>query len=109
MAKWVDIGSESDFPEGDKQCIDAQGIPAVICNVKGQLLATINVCPHAGLPLGEGDLAGKVLTCPFHGYTYNIETGMNIDMPDDLPLTRFATRITDGRVEVQVPIKEESE
>lgn len=108
MAKWVDIGSESNYPAGDKQCLDVQGIPVVMCNVKGKLLATINICPHAGLPLGEGDLAGKVLTCPFHGYTYNVETGVNIDMPDDLPLTTFETRVVDGRVEVQVPIKEAS-
>jgi len=108
MAKWIEIGSVADYPPGSKQCLDTEGIPVVVCNVDGDLFATVNICPHAGLPLGEGDLAGKILTCPFHGYTYNVETGKNVDMPDDLPLSTFAIRVLEGRIEVEVPIKEET-
>jgi nitrite reductase (NADH) small subunit/3-phenylpropionate/trans-cinnamate dioxygenase ferredoxin subunit len=34
-----------------------------------------NTCPHRGGPLGEGDLDGTVVTCPWHGWTFDVATG----------------------------------
>ncbi|MGH9448614.1 MAG: Rieske (2Fe-2S) protein, partial [Terriglobia bacterium] len=34
-----------------------------------------NTCLHQGGPLGEGDLSGKVVTCPWHGWEYDVSTG----------------------------------
>ena len=102
MATWTPIGDEGDFPSDTKTCIDGETAKLVVCNVGGQFFATSNVCPHAGLPLGEGELRGKILTCPFHGYTYNIENGGNIDMPDDMALPTFPIRVENGRVEVEL-------
>ena len=103
MATWTRIGDEGDFPSGTKSCIDGENRKLVVCNVDGQLFAASNTCPHAGLPLGEGELRGKILTCPFHGFTYNIENGVNIDMPDDEPLPTILIRVEAGRVEVKLP------
>ena len=51
------------------------------------------------MPLGEGDLTGKVLTCPFHGYAYNIETGKNVDFPDtEQPVHTIPIRVTEAGV-----------
>lgn len=107
MGKWVDAGAAADFAEGGKQCLELEGVPTVVCRINGDFYATVNICPHAGLPLGEGDLAGKSLTCPFHGYTYNVDSGQNIDMPDDMPLTTFPVKIEGDRVMVEVPVAEE--
>jgi len=43
--------------------------------VDGELFATDNVCPHAGGQLGEGDLEGHTVTCPFHAFKYDVRTG----------------------------------
>ena len=32
-------------------------------------------CPHAGASLGEGALAGTVVTCPLHGFLVDVTTG----------------------------------
>ncbi len=32
-------------------------------------------CTHAGAPLEEGELENGILTCPWHGSRFNIETG----------------------------------
>lgn len=107
MSKWVDIGPASNFEQGVKQCITVEDHALVVMKVEGAFYTIANVCPHAGMPLGDGDLAGKVITCPYHGYTYNVATGQNIDFPDtDPPVQTFATRITDdGRVEVDLDIE----
>ncbi len=105
MAKWVDIGASQQFKPGSKQCVPVNGCELVVCNLDGQLAAIENVCPHAGLPMHEGELRGRVLVCPHHGYAYNVVTGSNADYPlEELPAKTFPIRATnDGRVEVEIP------
>lgn len=104
MPNWIPIGPVADFPPNSQQAVRAQNVPLVIFNIEGLYLAIADVCPHAGLPLSNGELCGKVITCPFHGYTYNVETGKNIDFPDNEPPVRtFPVRANDsGHLEVDV-------
>lgn len=116
MAKWIDVGAAGGFPPGTKQCVQAGDRSVVVCHLQGPvkagermleagqtlLTAVDNVCPHAGLPLGDGELAGTVLTCPYHGYAFDVASGRNIDYPDDAPVRRLAVRVREGRVEVDV-------
>lgn len=104
MAKWTNIGSVDDFPPGCQVCLEPGTQPLMVFNIDGKLIAAANTCPHAGLPVGEGELVGVVLTCPFHGYAFNLETGANVDAPDtETPLTMFPIRQTaDGRVTVDL-------
>ena len=104
MAKWIDIGPATDYPPNSPRPAQAENVPLVVFNIEGLLLAIANVCPHAGLPLDQGCLQGKSLTCPFHGYTYNVETGRNVDFPNEEPPVRtFPVRTTEAdRVEVDI-------
>lgn len=102
MAKWIDIGPSSQFPPG-KTCVKQQGADLVVCNLGDKLTALVNECPHAGLPLGDGELRGQVLTCPFHGYAFNVCTGVNIDFPkEERPATVLAIKHEGDRVLVNL-------
>ena len=57
------------------------GKAIAVANVDGTFHACTNACPHADGPLGEGELVGKVLTCPYHGWQYDITTGDCITTP----------------------------
>lgn len=97
---WTDLGPASDFPRDSQHCLRAQGVPLVVINVADEFYALKNICPHAGRPLGDGERAGMTLTCPYHGYTYHIKTGKNIDFPEDeAPVRTFPIRVYDGRVQ----------
>ena len=103
MSKWIELGPTTDFPANAATQFKAEGIPLVVFNIEGAYMAIANVCPHAGLPLAEGELCGKVLTCPFHGYTYNVETGKNVDFPSDEPVRTFPVRISvEGKLEIDL-------
>lgn len=103
MPKWVEIGEAEGIASDGKACLTAEEVPVVVCRVDGKLSAFRNMCPHAGLPLGEGNLQGRVLTCPFHGYAYDVETGKNVDFEGDTPLSACPLRVTaDGQVEIDV-------
>lgn len=95
MATWTHIGSRDQFPTGSVTPVSVNGLPLVICNADGQLAALVNRCPHAGQPLADGELRGRSLTCPYHGYTYDVTTGRNVDFPyEELPAKTYPVRVT---------------
>lgn len=101
MARWIKVGSVGDFPEGKHLCMTADEKPIVVFRIENRFYAIANVCPHAGLPLGQGDRHGFVLTCPFHGYAYDIRNGRNIDWPyDELPVKTYPVRVEGEMVQV---------
>jgi 3-phenylpropionate/trans-cinnamate dioxygenase ferredoxin subunit len=103
MANWIEIGPVSDFSESAKTCVTVADKPLVICHIDDQWFSVLNICPHAGLPLGDGELRGSILTCPFHGYTYNVRTGANIDFPtEEPPVSTFAIKVDSGQVFVDL-------
>jgi nitrite reductase/ring-hydroxylating ferredoxin subunit len=75
MADAVKVATLADVPEGAAKTVDARGTPIALYNVGGTLYATTNTCPHRGGPLGEGDLEETIVTCPWHGFQYDVTTG----------------------------------
>ncbi len=106
MAKWIDVVAEAEVADGNKKCLDILGFPIIIYNIHGRFAATYNLCPHAGLAIGDGDLTGGVITCPYHAYTFDVCTGRNVDDPDAERLMTLKVRCEGGRVEVELPIAE---
>jgi nitrite reductase/ring-hydroxylating ferredoxin subunit len=46
-----------------------------LANVEGKFFAVNNVCLHRGGPLGEGELDRQVVTCPWHGWQFDVTNG----------------------------------
>ncbi len=51
------------------------GKTIALANVDGSFHAINNTCLHRGGPLGQGELEGKVVTCPWHGWQYDVTSG----------------------------------
>ena len=51
------------------------GDAVALANVGGDYFAVSNVCAHAGGPIGDGALDGHTVTCPYHGWSYDVRTG----------------------------------
>ncbi|HIC51475.1 MAG TPA: non-heme iron oxygenase ferredoxin subunit [Candidatus Marinimicrobia bacterium] len=47
--------------------------------VHGDLLALGNICPHRGGSLGEGEVTGEIVACPWHGWEFNCRTGVAVE------------------------------
>jgi nitrite reductase (NADH) small subunit len=55
--------------------LDVGGTVVAVANVGGKLFAFNTVCAHEGGPLGQGELEGSIVTCPWHAWQYNVTTG----------------------------------
>jgi nitrite reductase (NADH) small subunit len=58
------------------------GRAIAIVNMEGTFHALSNTCPHSGGPLSEGHLEKDILSCPYHGWGFSIETGACVTNPD---------------------------
>jgi len=102
MAKWCDVMDVGSLEPGDSKCLEVDGVPLVVAKVDDEVHVFENNCPHAGMPLGEGELTGKVITCPFHGFAYNIASGKNVDDPNDIPMQVYPCRVEGQMIQVEL-------
>ena len=75
MAQLTKVASRSDIPPGSGKVVQAGGKTIAIFNCDGQFYAVDNACKHRGGPLGEGTVSGTSVTCPWHGWEYDVTTG----------------------------------
>lgn len=78
---FIKVASASDLKPGENKVIFVEGEEIALFNVGGEFFAISNSCPHKGGPLGEGSLEGDVVTCPWHGWRFNVKTGISPVMP----------------------------
>ncbi|HJR18612.1 MAG TPA: Rieske 2Fe-2S domain-containing protein [Actinomycetota bacterium] len=101
MPEYVRVAAVDDVPPGSGKVVHAAGRALGLFNVEGAFYAIENTCLHRGGPVGEGDLEGVVVTCPWHGFQYDVTTGRNVFDPE-VGLETFPVRVSDGEVEVAV-------
>jgi nitrite reductase/ring-hydroxylating ferredoxin subunit len=72
---FVLAGKTADVPPGTIREFQIGGKSVAVANVNGQFHAIDNVCIHRGGPLADGPLEGAMVTCPWHGWEYDVRTG----------------------------------
>jgi len=70
-------------------------------NLHGVFYAVDNLCLHRGGPLSDGGIAGCIVTCPWHGWQFDVTTGSLVQDPR-VGLTRHETRIVGDDVQVRL-------
>jgi nitrite reductase/ring-hydroxylating ferredoxin subunit len=102
MSRRVSIGQAADIPVGEGRVVEAEGMTLALFNVDGAFFALDNACAHRGGPLGEGDLDGTVVVCPWHAWRWDVKTGANVNNPA-VTMPCFPVSVDDGRVFVELP------
>jgi nitrite reductase/ring-hydroxylating ferredoxin subunit len=77
MPRWIPVAQVADCPPGTAREVVAEGQLLAVYNVGGTLYALDGVCPHQGGPLGKGVLTGCVVTCPWHGWQFDVTSGQH--------------------------------
>jgi nitrite reductase (NADH) small subunit len=71
----------AEVPPGTIRELQIDGKTVALANVEGKFYAIENTCLHRGGPLGQGVLQGKTLTCPWHGWGYDVTSGKTVMNP----------------------------
>jgi len=97
MANFVRVAVAAEIPAGQGKTVDVNGKEIAVFNQAGTFYAIDNTCKHQGGPLGEGDLEGTIVTCPWHGWTYDVTSGVSPDDPD-CHVDSFEVKVEGGEV-----------
>ena len=79
--KRVRVARVGEIAEGQGRVVDVEGRTLALFNVGGTFYAIDNTCPHRGGPLGEGDVDGHIVLCPWHAWRWDVTTGSNANNP----------------------------
>lgn len=77
MSDWVKVAQKGSVAEGCGKVVHVQDRQLALFCVEGTYYAIDNTCPHRGGPLGEGEMNGTVVTCPWHGWEFDVTTGQS--------------------------------
>ena len=69
------VARKDEIAAGSIREFQVEGLTVAIANVGNKFYAINNTCLHRGGPLAQGELHGAVVTCPWHGWQYDVTTG----------------------------------
>jgi nitrite reductase (NADH) small subunit len=91
----------ADIPDGrGKECVIAARVLAIY-KLGNDVVAIDGICPHAGGPLAQGAVCNGIVTCPWHGWQYDLRSGQHRLNPR-ICVETFRVTVDDGKVYVDV-------
>jgi nitrite reductase/ring-hydroxylating ferredoxin subunit len=75
MPGFVKMATLDELPPGGATEVEHEGRIYALFNTDGVITAIDGICPHQGGPLAEGVLEGSMVTCPWHGWQFDVRTG----------------------------------
>jgi nitrite reductase/ring-hydroxylating ferredoxin subunit len=91
----------AEVPAGTIHEFQVAGKAVALANVAGKFYAISDVCVHRGGPLGQGELHENVVTCPWHGWQYDVTTGKVTQNPV-MGVACYATEVRGDEVFVDI-------
>src|SRR5437867_12551986 len=97
----VRLAAVEDVPLGQGRVVEAEGRELALFNVEGTFYALDNACVHRGGPLGERDLEGRMVVCPWHAGRWDVTTGADANNPA-VKMACFPVVVEHGAVFVEL-------
>jgi nitrite reductase/ring-hydroxylating ferredoxin subunit len=94
----VRVAHIDDIPPGKLLTREVDGSKVLLANVDGEIRAVRAECSHEGAPLGEGELDGATIECPWHFSRFCLRTGEALDPPAMDPVDVFTVDVRAGEI-----------
>ena len=77
MPEFVKLARLDELPPGGSVEVEHGGRIFALFNLDGAIHAIDGICPHQGGPLAEGMRRGPIVTCPWHGWQFDVRDGQS--------------------------------
>ena len=101
MAEFIKVAKRSEVPTDTGKLVEVNGKTIALFKCEGKVCAIYSVCPHQGGPLEEGGLTGKIVTCPWHGWDFDVTNGQ-CSFNEKIKVTTFNVKEEGEDVYVEV-------
>jgi nitrite reductase/ring-hydroxylating ferredoxin subunit len=102
---WVAFCSTSEFASQRKLMRVVDGMQVLLCRYGDHMVAIHNYCTHLGKPLDQGRIMGGRIYCPYHGASFDLDTGKAVSGPAVSSLHRFPVRVTGEHIFIDISRK----
>jgi nitrite reductase (NADH) small subunit len=96
---WLRVPLDALDADG-RAVVEGGGEEIAVFVVDGKAHAVANTCPHEGNPLVEGELLGPTLTCAYHSWRFDLETGACLF--GDEPVRLYQAELHEGEIWIQL-------
>ena len=103
MAEFEKVAKISDIQPGEIKSFVVGNEMVAICNNNGNFYAFIDECSHQTLPLSDGLLEGKTITCAYHGAEFDIETGEALCLPAVDGIETYEIKVDGDNIYILLP------
>jgi len=94
----------NDLVEGEMYVVASEQGRLIVTIVAGEAVCFAARCPHAGADLAEGGLAHGRVSCPKHGWKFDVVSGRAVYPPDEAcRLKRYGVAWVEGHLVVTLP------
>ena len=99
MSHWNFICPLDDIPRLGARVVQraSGGDIAIFRTAADEVFALLDRCPHKGGPLSQGLVHGKRVSCPLHGWNFELDSGQAV-APDSGSSETFAVKVDNGSV-----------
>ena len=94
------VATVAEVPPGRAKQVTLNSKTIALFNVGGQLYAMDDTCCHRGAPLWEGELAGTVVTCPWHGAQFDVTSGKHLTPPAPRDNASYKVQVVGDEIQV---------
>ncbi len=98
---WHETEKIAGWEIGQARELLVAGQVLAVFRTESDFVAIDGMCAHQGGPIAQGQLDGNCVTCPWHGWQYDIRHGTNL-LTGKQMLTCFATKVLDGILWIEV-------
>jgi nitrite reductase (NADH) small subunit len=102
MPNYIKVASVSQIAPGTGMVANVNDKEVAVFNVDGSFYAIENICKHRGGPLGEGELEGETVTCPWHAWQYNVKNG-NCLTKEGIKMDTYEVHVEGDDVKIAIP------
>jgi nitrite reductase/ring-hydroxylating ferredoxin subunit len=100
--RFVNVGRDESFPEGRGRRVTVGPDTVAVIRHRGKLYALRDACPHMGASLADGKVAAGRVSCFWHGWTFDLETGQ-ADARAWACARPYEVELRDGDVWIRLP------
>jgi nitrite reductase/ring-hydroxylating ferredoxin subunit/Fe-S cluster biogenesis protein NfuA len=98
---WISAGLLTEIPEGTVCSATIGGEKVLLWRHGSAVTCFQNACAHLGFPIHDGEIDNGIITCPHHGFQYDLSSGECLTAPE-VQLQSHAVRVIGPRVEVRI-------
>ena len=85
------------LPDGAVELAVVNGLDVALFRRGDEILAIGNECAHTGGNLCDGAVEGDIVTCPLHGWEFDLRSGACMTVPGE-SVPRFVVSVEDGAI-----------